>query len=115
MFVSAVELKRENAELIPTTVSLQATITGSIPRGGDYFDYFYYLTPNDLQCYQYAVQNQSYLFPCSFLSNHFTKSKVFEVNTASVQEQMEDINDVQFSFVVDNTPFPSPYGAFPSS
>jgi hypothetical protein len=111
-YLSSLELQREDAELVPTTLELQTTITSTIPKFGDYFDYFYYLTPRDLECYQDAVQNESYLFPCPFLRNHYSKNRVSEVQSLPITQEIDNINDVKFSFVIDNTLFPSPEGAY---
>jgi hypothetical protein len=45
-------LKKKNAYLIPTTINLTTTIANAIPTFGNYFDFFSYLTPVDLSCYE---------------------------------------------------------------
>lgn len=84
----------------------------SIPRFSDYFDYFYFLTPTDLQCYANAIQNQSFLFPCPFLTNPYSKNRISETDSNTITQQIDVISDVKFSFIVDNTLFPYPDGAY---
>lgn len=50
-------------------MSVQGTIANSVPSYNSYFDYFYFLTPQEVSCYQQAVNNQSYLFPCPFVNS----------------------------------------------
>ncbi len=93
-------------------MSLQTSISNSVPRFGDYFDYFYFLTPTDLQCYTSAVHNDSFLFPCPFLTNHYSKNRISQTDSNTITQQIDVISDVKFSFIVDNTLFPYPQGAY---
>jgi len=34
-----------------------------------YFDYFKYLSEEDIACYNYSIGNSSYLYPCPFLTS----------------------------------------------
>jgi large-conductance mechanosensitive channel len=87
-------------------------VNNTIPQFGDYFDYFYYLMENDLECYNAAISNASFLFPCSFLTNHFSKNRVRSVVSKMINQSIEDIKQINLSFVIDNTLFPYPNGAY---
>lgn len=103
---------REDAELIPINLTLQTTVTNTIPTFGNYFDYFYYLTPKDLTCYNDAVNNNSFVFSCPFTTNRYSQLRTFMVNTSQITQSIDDIYDISFAFIIDNTLFPYPDGAF---
>lgn len=110
--ITKTKLIRNGTQLIPTNIALQTKVINTIPQSGDYFDYFYYLMENDLACYRNAVNNASFLFPCSFLTNHFTKNRVSNVLSKMINQSIEDIKQINLSFVIDNTLFPYPNGAY---
>lgn len=58
------------------------------------------------------MQNQSYLFPCPFLTNHYSQNRISQIDSGEVTQSVADINDVRFSFIIDNTQFPTPKGAY---
>jgi len=50
-YICSIDIQRENAELIPTTLSFSNQITNTIPTFGDNFDFFSYLSEKDVMCY----------------------------------------------------------------
>lgn len=50
-YICSVIVKRENAELIPTSLTFSNQIANAIPTLGNYFDFFSYLNQKDVQCY----------------------------------------------------------------
>jgi hypothetical protein len=57
------------------------------------------------------------LYPCSFIFNNNSRIRVSDVGKL---DQVQDIpisiiNDMHYNFLVDNTPFPYPEGAYPYS
>jgi hypothetical protein len=46
----------------------------------NYFDFFYYVSDSDIDCYNYAIGNESYLFPCPFLSNNYARIRTNNVS-----------------------------------
>jgi len=87
-YLSFIELERRNAELIPTNISMQTVISSTVPSYSYYFDYFYYLSQQDVSCYQQSVQNQSYLFPCPFINN---KNSQLRTNSFKTQQTNQSV------------------------
>lgn len=75
-YLSNVLINKQNSYLIPTTIRLSTNIANSIPTFGNYFDFFFYLTQVDIACYEQAVNNQSFMFPCPFVANKYSKIRI---------------------------------------
>jgi hypothetical protein len=56
-YICNVVIKREDAELIPTSLTFSNSITNAIPTLGNYFDFFSNLNEKDVSCYNQAVNN----------------------------------------------------------
>jgi hypothetical protein len=67
-----VALEKQNADLIPSYLDIQYDIYNYYGTSCNYFDFFYYVSQTDIDCYLNAIGNQSYLFPCPFLSNNYS-------------------------------------------
>lgn len=91
---------------------MQTTISSTIPSFNYYFDYFYYLTGQDVSCYQQSVKNQSYLFPCPFINSKNSQLRTTSFKTQQTNQSIEEIQDLSFYFIIDNTLFPYPIGAY---
>lgn len=65
-----------------SNMTLNHTIANSITTTQQYFDYFPYLSKGDKICYQDAVGNMSYLFPCSFLHSIFAPTQTVSPSSA---------------------------------
>lgn len=93
-------------------MSVQTTISNAIPSYNNYFDYFHLLTPEDITCYLNSVNNKSYLYPCAFLNSKNTLKRSGYVQSERYNQSIEEINNMNFSFIIDNTLFPYPSGAY---
>lgn len=111
-YLSHVFINKSNSYLIPTTISMSTTIANTIPTFGNYFDFFYYLTPADILCYEQAVNNQSYMFPCPFIANKYSKIRINAIENNQNTKIFSDINSLSFAYILDNTLFPFPEGAY---
>lgn len=52
-----VGLEKQNADLIPSYVDIEYDIYNYNGTSCNYFDFFYYVSESDIQCYNYAIGN----------------------------------------------------------
>ena len=64
-------VEKQNADLIPSFIDITYDINNYNGTSNNYFDLFYYVSEADINCYESAIGNESYLFPCPFLSNNY--------------------------------------------
>jgi len=52
------------------------------------------------------------MFPCPFVSSKYSKTRTNSIQSYQNTQLYSDINNLYFSYVIDNTLFPFPKGAY---
>ena len=52
------------------------------------------------------------MFPCSFIDNQYSYLRTSYVNSDEITQSIEEIKDISFALIVDNTNFPFPHGSY---
>lgn len=61
------DISQSKSQINPINISIDHMIYNSMGTTNQYFDYFKYLSKEDMRCYNQSIGNASYLFPCPFL------------------------------------------------
>lgn len=66
------DIVQTKSQINPVKVTLEHTIYNTMSSTNQYFDFFKYLSKEDIACYNYSIGNFSYLYPCPFLLSNCT-------------------------------------------
>lgn len=70
-YTFSLNLTQTASQINPINVNVSHVIANTLPTTNQYFDYFKYLSQEDITCYNYAIGNSSYLLPCPFLLSKY--------------------------------------------
>lgn len=61
------DINQTKSEINPIKVEIYHEIYNTLATTNQYFDYFKYLSKDDIACYNESIGNSSYLYPCPFI------------------------------------------------
>lgn len=61
------DMREARSSINPISIRVTHEINNTAVTTNQRFDYFKYLSPADLACYNQSIGNLSYLYPCPFL------------------------------------------------